>query len=155
MDVTALAKVIDENNILFEDVVLTVKSLWFVSPVGTTEVEIDLNIVANAENKTISFAPNPGVMEALELAALREVYQVTCFIGIVNLVYLLFSFFKAKYTKGRNIRKNNLIKHFRVFRTFPTFASGKSVGYPIETEKNIWYDKEGIRSLCRLHDSND
>jgi len=54
-DVHEIAQVMDENQILFQDVSLFVTAPYFVLPVETTPVEIELHIVANAESQTISY----------------------------------------------------------------------------------------------------
>jgi hypothetical protein len=76
MDVHAIAQVMDENDVLFEDVSLFVKTRYFVLPYETQEFEVELQIVANAEAKTIAFAPAPGVMEKNLLLALVEIQGV-------------------------------------------------------------------------------
>jgi len=63
----------DENEILFQDVTLLVTTPYFVLPVETMPVEIELHIVANAVSQTISFAPAPGVMMKHHFAAMQEI----------------------------------------------------------------------------------
>ena len=72
-DMQTIAEVVDENQLLFQDVSLMVTTPYFVLPVETTPVEIELHLVANAESQTISFAPAPGVMMKHHHAAMREV----------------------------------------------------------------------------------
>ncbi|MCL2742697.1 MAG: hypothetical protein FWE67_02490 [Planctomycetaceae bacterium] len=74
MDSTSLAQVRDENDNVFQDVSLTVAQPWFYTPFQTSVTEIELNVIANAESGTISFAPLPGVMQKLEYAAVDEVF---------------------------------------------------------------------------------
>lgn len=78
MSMDAIAKVLDANGSAFEDVVLTVKCPVYVVPFKTAEVAIDLNIVANAETKTISFAPLPGVVAEHTRAAIAEIHAAVC-----------------------------------------------------------------------------
>ena len=75
-DAHEIAQVMDENQILFQDVSLIVTASYFVLPVETNPVEIELHIVANAESQTISFAPAPGVMMKHHFAAMQEVRDV-------------------------------------------------------------------------------
>ncbi len=70
-----IAKVLDKDGSLFEDVILKVRTPIFEVPFKTAEVEVDLNIIANAESQTISFAPNPGVMAGLLREAITEVFE--------------------------------------------------------------------------------
>jgi hypothetical protein len=73
MDMTGIAKVVDENQLLFQDITLLVMTPYFVLPMETKPVEIELHIIANAERKTIAFAPLPGVMKKHEFSAMQEV----------------------------------------------------------------------------------
>ena len=75
-DIQEIAQVMDEYQILFQDVSLLVTAPYFVLPVETTPVEIELHIVANAESQTISFTPAPGVMMKHHFAAMQEVRDV-------------------------------------------------------------------------------
>ena len=72
-DMQAIARVVDENEILFQDISLLVRTPYFLLPFETEWVEIELHIIANAETKSISFAPSPGVMMLAEHAATKEV----------------------------------------------------------------------------------
>jgi hypothetical protein len=73
MDAHEISRVIDENDDLFQDVSLFVNTPYFVLPYETEEFEVELQIVANAEHKTISFAPVPGTMEKVLLQVLQEI----------------------------------------------------------------------------------
>ena len=72
-DIQAIAKVVDENEILFQDISLLVKAPYYVLPHKTTEIEIELHIIACAETRTISFAPLPDVLALAEFDAIHEV----------------------------------------------------------------------------------
>jgi hypothetical protein len=72
-DIQAIAKVVDENEILFQDISLLVRTPYFILPYRTSEVEIELHVIACAATKTISFAPAPGVMMLAAHAAAKEV----------------------------------------------------------------------------------
>ena len=72
-DMQAIAKVVDENEILFQDIQLFVRTPYFILPFKTREVEIELHVIANAETKTISFAPDPGTMMIEAYDAAKEV----------------------------------------------------------------------------------
>jgi hypothetical protein len=72
-DIQAIAKVVDENEILFQDIQLIVRTPYFILPFKTREVEIELHIIANAVTQTISFAPDPGAMMIEAYDAAKEV----------------------------------------------------------------------------------
>ena len=72
-DVQEIARVVDENEILFQDISLLVKAPYYVLPYKTEEIEIELHIIACAETRTISFAPLPDVLAMAEYAATNEV----------------------------------------------------------------------------------
>ena len=72
-DIQEIAKVVDDEYVLFQDVTLLVTTPYFVLPVETAPVEIELHIVANAETKKIAFAPAPGVMMKHHFEAMQEV----------------------------------------------------------------------------------
>lgn len=75
-DMYEIAKVTDENGMLFQDISLFVKTHFFVLPMETKSVEIELRLSANAETKTIAFAPVPNSLERARLAAMQEVQSV-------------------------------------------------------------------------------
>jgi hypothetical protein len=72
-DVHEIAQVMDENQVLFQDITLLVTTPYFVLPIETMLEEIELHIIANAEAKTISFAPSPGVMEKICFSAMQAI----------------------------------------------------------------------------------
>jgi SepF-like predicted cell division protein (DUF552 family) len=72
-DISEIAKVVDENEILFQDITLLVKTPYFILPYETKVVEIELHIIANATSKTIAFATVPDDMLRKRHAATLEV----------------------------------------------------------------------------------
>ena len=72
-DMQTIARVVDDEEILFQDISLLVRTPYFVLPYETKTVEIELDIIACANTKTISFAPKPGVMMRAEHEAVNEV----------------------------------------------------------------------------------
>ena len=73
MDASEIAKVVDENQILFQDISLIVTSRYFVLPVETSPFDIELQIIADPINKTIAFAPEPLKLLHAQHSAMKEV----------------------------------------------------------------------------------
>lgn len=76
--VTMIAKILDKNGVEYQDVFLNVLTPIFDVPVKTKEISIELQIVANAQRKAISFAPKPGIMAENVREATRELYHLVC-----------------------------------------------------------------------------
>ena len=74
-DVQEIARVVDENEVLFQDISLLVKAPYYVLPHKTEEIEIELHIIACAATRTISFAPLPDVLALAEHDAMVEVLE--------------------------------------------------------------------------------
>jgi hypothetical protein len=72
-DAHEIAKVVDKNEVLFQDITLTVPTPYFILPHETSVIEIDLEIYANPVTKTIAFATKPGDMLRKRHAATLEV----------------------------------------------------------------------------------
>ena len=73
MDASEIAKVVDENQILFQDISLIVTTRYFVLPVETSPFNIELHVIANPVNKTIAFAPEPLMLLQAQHASMHEV----------------------------------------------------------------------------------
>ena len=81
-DVQEIARVVDENEILFQDISLFVNTPYFLLPYETEPVEIELHIIACAAKKTIAFAPKPGVLlQARHDAQAQVLKEVNRLIG--------------------------------------------------------------------------
>ena len=74
-DIQAISKVVDENEVLFQDISLLVKAPYFILPHETDVIEIELHIIACAERKTIAFAPAPDALARAEYDAIAEVRE--------------------------------------------------------------------------------
>jgi len=74
-DISEIAKVVDENQILFQDISLVVTTPYFVLPIETEPVEIELHIIADPVSKTIAFAPEPFVLQKAQHEAMRQVRE--------------------------------------------------------------------------------
>ncbi len=78
MSASMLAKILDKHGQEFKDVFIVVRAPIFEVPCKTKEIEIEVQILANAEAKGICFAPKPGVMQENIREATRELYEMVC-----------------------------------------------------------------------------
>jgi len=78
MSASALSRVLQKDGMPFEDVSITVTTPIFDSPIKTTDVEIKVSVLANAREKKITFAPEPGVLAGLVRSAVHELYEAVC-----------------------------------------------------------------------------
>ena len=74
MSSSALTRVLKRDGTPFEEVTITVRTPIFEVPIQTKEETIKVSVIANALEKTITFAPEPGVMSKLIHNAVRELY---------------------------------------------------------------------------------
>jgi hypothetical protein len=72
-DIQAIAQVLTDDDILFQDIVLEVETPFFLLPYRTTPVKIDVHIYAHPTEKTITFMPDD---EAFMLAKQKSIKEV-------------------------------------------------------------------------------
>jgi hypothetical protein len=74
-DVQAIAQVLTEDDILFQDIELEVEAPFFLLPYRTTPVKIDLNIYPDPVEKTIMFVPDNEQFMLAKQKSIKEVQK--------------------------------------------------------------------------------